>query len=58
MDITMVELAGVVLALVHVMRRSDELRDISLRRASNQERTLYAKNYHQAHWHRLGSGQA
>jgi uncharacterized DUF497 family protein len=45
MDIAMVELAGVVLVLVYVMRQPDELRAISLRRASNQERTLYAKNY-------------
>jgi hypothetical protein len=45
MDIAMVELAGVVLALVYVIRQPDELRAISLRRASKQERTLYAKNY-------------
>jgi uncharacterized DUF497 family protein len=46
MDIAMVELAGVVLVLVYLMRQPDELRAISLRRASKQERTLYAKNYH------------
>jgi uncharacterized DUF497 family protein len=46
MDIAIVELAGVVLVLVYVMRQPEELRAISLRRASKQERTLYAKNYH------------
>jgi hypothetical protein len=46
MDIAMVEVAGVVLVLVYVMSQSDEVRAISLRRASKQERTLYAKNYH------------
>ena len=46
MDIAMVEVAGVVLVLVYVMRQADEVRAISLRRASKQERTLYAKNYH------------
>lgn len=45
-DIAMVEVAGVVLVLVYVMRHPDEVRAISLRRASKQERTLYAKNYH------------
>ena len=45
-DIAMVEVAGVVLVLVYVMRQPDEVRAISLRRASKQERTLYAKNYH------------
>jgi uncharacterized DUF497 family protein len=44
MDIAMVELAGVVLVLVYVMRQPDELRAISLRRASKQERTLYAES--------------
>ncbi len=38
------EVAGVVLVLVYVMRNTDEVRAISLRRASKQERTLYAKN--------------
>jgi uncharacterized DUF497 family protein len=46
MDIAMVEVEGVVLVLVYVMRQPDEVRAISLRRASKQERTLYAKNYH------------
>lgn len=46
MDIAMVEVAGVVLVLVYVMRQPGEVRAISLRRASKQERTLYAKNYH------------
>jgi uncharacterized DUF497 family protein len=46
MDIALVDVAGVVLVLVYVMRQSDEIRAISLRRASKQERTLYAKNYH------------
>jgi uncharacterized DUF497 family protein len=44
MDIAMVELGGVVLVLVYVMRQPDELRAISLRRASKQERTLYAES--------------
>ena len=34
----------VVLVLVYVMREPDEVRAISLRRASKQERKLYAKN--------------
>lgn len=48
MDIAMVAVAGVVLVLVlvYVMREPDEVRAISLRRASKQERTLYAKNHH------------
>lgn len=44
MDVAMVEVAGVVLALVYVLREPGEVRSISLRRASKQERTLYA-NY-------------
>ena len=44
MDIAMVEVAGVVLVLVYVMRTPDEVRAISLRRASKKERTLYAEN--------------
>ena len=44
MDVAMVEVAGVVLALVYVLRELDEVRSISLRRASKQERPLYA-NY-------------
>ncbi len=42
MDVAMVEVAGVVLALVYVLRQPDEVRAISLRRASKQERVLYA----------------
>jgi uncharacterized DUF497 family protein len=44
MDVALVEVAGVVLVLVYVMRDPDEVRAISLRRASKQERTLYAEN--------------
>ena len=44
MDVAMVEVAGVVLVLVYVLRDPDVVRAISLRRASKQERTLYAKN--------------
>ena len=44
MDVAMVEVAGVVLALVYVLREPGEVRSIALRRASKQERTLYA-NY-------------
>ncbi len=44
MDVAMVEVAGVVLVLVYVMREPDTVRAISLRRASKQERTLYAEN--------------
>ena len=43
MDVALVELAGVVLVLVYVLRGVDEVRAISLRRASRQERTLYAR---------------
>ena len=46
MDVAMVAVAGVVLVLVYVLREPNELRAISLRRASKQERTLYAKNHH------------
>ncbi len=46
MDVAMVEIAGVVLVLVYVLREPNEVRAISLRRASKQERTLYAKNTH------------
>jgi len=42
MDVALVEVAGVVLVLVYVMRQPDTVRAISLRRASKQERTLYA----------------
>ena len=41
-DIALVEAVGVVLVLVYVLR--DEVRAISMRRASKQERTLYVKN--------------
>ncbi len=44
MDIALVQVAGVVLVLVYVLREPDEVRAISLRRASKQERTLYAQN--------------
>lgn len=44
MDVALVEVAGVVLVLVYVMRNADEVRAISLRRASKQERMLYADN--------------
>lgn len=44
MDVAMVEVAGVVLVLVYVLREPDVVRAISLRRASKQERTLYAQN--------------
>jgi uncharacterized protein len=40
MDIALVEVMGVVLALVYV-ERGDEVRAISLRRASKTERSLY-----------------
>lgn len=46
MDVAMVEVAGVVLVLVYVLREPNEVRAISLRRASKQERTLYAQNNH------------
>ena len=44
MDVALVEVAGVVLVLVYVMRNPGEARAISLRRASRQERTLYAES--------------
>ena len=44
MDVAMVAVAGVV--LVDVLREPNELRAISLRRASKQERKLYAENDH------------
>ena len=46
MDVAMVEVAGVVLVLVYVLREPNWVRVISLRRASKQERTLYAQNTH------------
>jgi len=42
MDIALVEVAGVVLVLVYALRERGEVRAISLRRASKQERKLYA----------------
>ena len=51
MDVAMVAVAGVVLVLVYVMRQPNEVKAISLRRASKQERTLYAKNITQANRH-------
>ena len=48
MDVALVEVAGVVLVLVYVLRGMDEVRAISLRRASKQERTLYA-NWQESH---------
>ena len=48
MDVALVEVAGVVLVLVYVLRGMDEVRAISLRRASKQERTLYA-NWQEKH---------
>ncbi len=46
MDLAMVEVAGVVLVLVYVLREPNAVRAISLRRASKEERTLYAQNTH------------
>jgi len=43
-DITLVEIHGVVLVLVYVIRSEDTVRTISLRRASKAERTLYANS--------------
>ena len=43
-DITLVEIHGVVLVLVYVIRGEDTVRPISLRRASKAERTLYANS--------------
>jgi uncharacterized DUF497 family protein len=47
-DIALVEVAGVVLVLVYVRREPSEVRAISLRRASKQERNLYA-NWQETH---------
>ena len=44
MDVALVEVIGMVLVLVYVMRNPDEVRAISLRRGSRQERKLYAEN--------------
>lgn len=43
-DVALVEVIGMVLVLVYVMRDLDEVRVISLRRGSKQERKLYAEN--------------
>jgi len=43
-DITLLEIHGVVLVLVYVVRSEDTVRPISLRRASRAERTLYANS--------------
>ena len=40
MDVALVEVAGVVLVLVYMLRHPQEVRAISLRRASKQESTL------------------
>ena len=48
MDIAMVDVDCVVLVLVYVLRETNEVRAISLRRASKQERTLYA-NWKKTH---------
>jgi uncharacterized DUF497 family protein len=42
MDVALVAVADVVLVPVYVQRQADEVRAVSLRRASKQERTLYA----------------
>ena len=44
MDVAMVEVAGLVLVLVYVLREPNLVRVISLRRASKQEKTMYAQN--------------
>jgi len=44
MDVAMVEVAGVVLALVYELGEANEVRAISLPYASKQERTLCAQN--------------
>ena len=44
LDIALVEIHGVVLVLVYVIRSEDTVRPISLRRASKAERTLYANS--------------
>ena len=41
MDLALVEWAGVVLVLVYLLRPPDEVRAISLRRASRVERRMY-----------------
>ena len=44
MDVALVEVIDMVLVLVYAMRNPDEVRAISLRRGSKQERKLYAEN--------------
>ena len=44
MDVALVDVAGVVLVLVYVMRNPGVVRAISLRRASKQKRKLCAEN--------------
>jgi uncharacterized protein len=44
MDVAMVDVVGVVLVLVYVLREPQQVRAISMRRASLQERILYAQN--------------
>jgi len=58
MDVALVEVVGMVLVLVYVMRDADEVRAISLRRGSKQERKLYAENLRQTKGHRLGTREA
>ena len=48
MDVALMKVAGVVLVLVYVLRQANEVRVISLRRASKQERNLYA-NWQENH---------
>ena len=48
MDVALVEVAGVVLVLIYVLREPNEVRAISLHRASKQERRLYA-NHQETH---------
>jgi len=42
LGIALVEIHGVVLVLVYIIRNEDTVRPISLRRASKVERTMYA----------------
>ena len=48
MDVAMVEVAGVALVLIYVLREPAEVRAASLRRASRTERNLYA-NWQETH---------
>ena len=58
MDVALMEVIGMVLVLVYVMRDLDEVRVISLRRGSKQERKLYAENLRQTKSHRLGTRES